>query len=123
MAFWIPAAMAAGGFLKNELIDKPEHARQMKAQGEMAAAQTEHSPLTGMGAGTFKPTAAPSSVDAAMKWGMAGAQMGQGMPASEGLPKDASMSAMNYGTGTGAPAKGGFGGSPWTLGRSKTSYA
>lgn len=116
MAFWaLPAAMAVGGLLKNELVDKPEHARQQKAQADMAAAQTQYSPLTGMGKGQFTPQGEPSSMDAAMKWGMAGAQMGQGMDFGGGeqaVPQDANMSAMNYKK----PSN-----SPWV--KSKSMYA
>ena len=88
MPFWtVPAAMAVGGMIKNEMIDKPEHAAMQQKQADMAAAQTEFSAASGLGAGQFTPSSAPSSLDKGMQYGMAGLQLEQGMNGKWGKDK------------------------------------
>lgn len=66
--FWIPLAVGAGlGLLKQR-----EEAKAIKKQNEAAAAQTEFSPLTGMGPGQIQ--RAPSPWEGMMQGAMAGAQ-------------------------------------------------
>jgi hypothetical protein len=98
MGFWVPAmAMMAAGMAKNELIDKPEARAMQKKNADIAAAQTEFSPLTGAGQGTFKAQQDPSTIGAGMKWGMAGAQMGQGLSGGDaGAGAQDTRMAENY---------------------------
>lgn len=68
--FWIPMAIGAGlGLLKNQ-----EDQRQVRRMNKAAAAQTEFSPLTGMGPGQIQ--SAPSPWEGMLQGGMAGAQFG-----------------------------------------------
>lgn len=93
MSWFLPLAMMGAGVLKNELVDRPRSQALAKAE----AAKTMYSPWTGMQGQTVMP---PSSLDAAMKWGLTGLQMKQQMPGQkEMLGSDpignANMSAYN----------------------------
>lgn len=69
---WPALAVGAGlGLLKHQLVDKP----QQRAQGRVAAAQTQFSPWTGMGAGQLGPQS--SALGSMMQGGMTGAQLSQ----------------------------------------------
>lgn len=67
----VPLAMSVGSMImQNEQNKQIEN--QNRAQAEMAAAQTEHSPYTGMGAGRYNPQSTGSAVGAGMQGAMAG---------------------------------------------------
>lgn len=86
----LTAIMAGTGILKNELIDKPQSRKLNKAE----AAKTYYSPWTGMKGQTV---AAPSSIDAGMKYGLTGAMMGQQMGMNNPAPGTNQPGiAMNY---------------------------
>lgn len=72
------------GLLKNELIDKPEAARQRKMQAEIA----RYSPWTHMDA---HPVANPNALNSALQFGSTGAAMGYGIN-KEGLNNAAAKS-------------------------------
>ena len=76
MSWFLPLAMMGAGVLKNELVDRPRSQALARAE----AAKTFYSPWTGMQGQTVMP---PSSLDAAMKWGLTGAMLKQKMDVNE----------------------------------------
>lgn len=92
--FWIPMAVGAGlGLLKNQ-----DDQSVMRAQNKAAAAQTEFSPLTGMGPGQIQRS--PSPFEGLMQGAMAGAQFGAAGKAAGlwGKSQDAIPAATMAGT-------------------------
>jgi hypothetical protein len=73
MPAWVlPVALAAGSALIQNQQNK-QIARQNKAQGLAAAAQTQFSPYTGMGAGSYNPKSEGSEIGAALQGALMGA--------------------------------------------------
>ena len=105
LPLWAGMALAAAatGAAKSEFIDKPRTESMNKAQ----AAATAYSPWTGMKGNL---TAPPSSADAALKWGAAGAMLGAGMPAGAGAAGAAGAGAAGAGAGAGGAGMSAAGG-------------
>lgn len=74
MAWWLPA-MAIGSALMGADQARQQQ-KQQKAQNMAAAAQTEYSPWTGMGAGQVQ-TGAPSTLGSGLQSGLSGFMAGQ----------------------------------------------
>jgi hypothetical protein len=92
---WVVSGVAVGSAVIGAYSQEEQRKAQVaanKQQAEMAAAQTQYSPWTGMGSGqaNMQPVTG-NALSGALQGGLSGAMFGQGLKGSMGAQKAASQ--------------------------------